>query len=270
VSADNRIRKALTIAGSDPSGGAGIQADLKTFSQLNVYGMAVIAALTAQNTLGVAGVVGVDPVFVAQQLDSVLSDITPDATKTGMLLTAGVIEAVAEKVKEYKVANLVVDPVLMSTTGAHLMQPEALTALRQSLLPLTTLITPNLHEASVLTGEPVTTIAEMERSARQICEMGPQYVLIKGGHLQGDAIDVLFNGDSFLQFRSPRVVTRHTHGTGCVLSASIAGHLALGRSITVAIELAKDLVTDALKHAVEIGSGAGPCSPLSFGGSSGG
>jgi hydroxymethylpyrimidine/phosphomethylpyrimidine kinase len=182
VSADSPLRKALTIAGSDPSGGAGIQADLKTFSQLNVYGMAVIAALTAQNTLGVAGVVGVDPVFVAQQLDSVLSDITPDATKTGMLLTAGVIEAVAEKVKEYKVANLVVDPVLMSTTGARLMQPEALTALRQFLLPLTTLITPNLHEASVLTGEPVTTIADMERSARQICQMGPQYVLIKGGH----------------------------------------------------------------------------------------
>jgi hydroxymethylpyrimidine/phosphomethylpyrimidine kinase len=265
VCAASHIKKALTIAGSDPSGGAGVQSDLKTFSQLRLYGMTVVTALTAQNTHGVSGVAEVDPAFVALQLDSVLSDITPEATKTGMLWTAAVVEVVAQKVKEYQIKNLVVDPVLISTTGTRLMQADALAVLRNNLMPLATLVTPNLDEASALTSAPVVSIADMERSARQIYEMGPQYVLIKGGHLQGDAIDILFNGSSFLQFRSSRVVTKNTHGTGCVLSASIAAYLALGASVNEAVQLGKQFVTEALRNASEIGSGAGPCDPLSLG-----
>ena len=220
------VKTALTIAGSDPSGGAGIQADLKTFSRLRVYGMAVVAAMTAQNSLGVSAVAEVAPDFVGQQLDALLADIRPDATKTGMLLSAGVIEIVAEKLKQYGTRNLVIDPVMMSTSGATLMNPDAITVFRRTLLPLASLITPNTDEAGALTGKTIRTVRDMEEAAMEIHDAGAAHVLIKGGHVKADvATDVLFDGKEFSKFQSSRIATRNTHGTGCVLSASIAAYL---------------------------------------------
>jgi len=261
------VKTALTIAGSDPSGGAGIQADLKTFSRLRVHGMAVIAAMTAQNTLGVSAVAEVAPDFVGQQLDAVLTDIRPDAIKTGMLLTAGVIEIVAQKLKQYAIANLVVDPVMISTSGATLMHPDAITVFRQTLLPLAVLITPNTHEAGTLTGKTIRTVRDMEEAAVQVHEMGAAHVLIKGGHVKAeDATDVFFDGQEFSKFQSARIATGDTHGTGCVLSASIAAHLALGKTVKEAVGCGKEFVTNAIRNALRIGHGAGPCNPLSLGG----
>jgi hydroxymethylpyrimidine/phosphomethylpyrimidine kinase len=261
----NPIKTVLTIAGSDPSGGAGIQADLKTFSQLRVYGMAVIAAMTAQNTLGVSAVSEVPLEFVAEQLDSVLTDIPPDSAKTGMLLTAGVIDVVAHKIKQYRLPNLVVDPVMIATSGAALMQTDAKDVFRRSLLPLAFLLTPNLNEACQLTGRAIQNLQDMQTAAREIHEMGARHVLIKGGHLEGDeAADVFFDGQDFLHFRSSRIATRHTHGTGCVLSASITAFLAKGEEIKEAVRLGKDFVTAAIQNALAIGNGSGPCDPLAL------
>lgn len=263
MSAASQVKKALTVAGSDPSGGAGIQADLKTFSRLNVYGMAVIAALTAQNTLGVSGIAEVSPEFVAQQLDAVLSDIPPDATKTGMLLTVAVIEIVAQKAKQYGIVNLVVDPVMVSTSGAALLNSDALGTFRRALLPLAFLITPNTEEARTLTGKTIQTVEDMEEAALQIHGMGAQNVLIKGGHAAiDDATDVLFNGQDFVHFRSARITARDTHGTGCVLSAAITAHLAAGNTVHEAVQLGKECVTNSIKHGLRIGTGTGPCDPL--------
>jgi hydroxymethylpyrimidine/phosphomethylpyrimidine kinase len=229
--------------------------------------MAVIAAMTAQNTLGVSAAAEVAPEFVAQQLDAVFTDIPPDAVKTGMLLTSAVIETVAETLKRYGVRNLVVDPVMISTSGACLMKPDAITAFREALLPLASLVTPNLEEAGVLAGKAPRTLSEMERAAVRVHELSGSSVLIKGGHLEGEqATDVLFNGKDFQHFRQPRVDTRHTHGTGCVLSASIAVYLALGESMAKAVMLGKDFVTKAIRNSLQIGSGIGPCDPLSLGG----
>jgi hydroxymethylpyrimidine/phosphomethylpyrimidine kinase len=261
------VKTALTIAGSDPSGGAGIQADLKTFSRLRVYGMAVVAAMTAQNSLGVSAVAEVAPDFVGQQLDALLADIRPDATKTGMLLSAGVIEVVAEKLKQYGTRNLVIDPVMMSTSGATLMNPDAITVFRRMLLPLASLITPNTDEAGALTGKTIRTVRDMEEAAMEIHDAGAARVLIKGGHVKADvAMDVLFDGKEFSKFQSSRIATRNTHGTGCVLSASIAAYLALGESVKKAVGLGKEFVTAAIRNALQIGHGAGPCDPLSLGG----
>jgi hydroxymethylpyrimidine/phosphomethylpyrimidine kinase len=261
------VKTALTIAGSDPSGGAGIQADLKTFSRLRVYGMAVVAAMTAQNSLGVSAVAEVAPDFVGQQLDALLADIRPDATKTGMLLSAGVIEVVAEKLQQYGTRNLVIDPVMMSTSGATLMNPDAITVFRRTLLPLASLITPNTDEAGALTGKTISTVHDMEEAAMEIHDAGAAHVLIKGGHVKADvAMDVLFDGKEFSKFQSSRIATRNTHGTGCVLSASIAAYLALGESVKKAVGLGKEFVTAAIRNALQIGHGAGPCDPLSLGG----
>jgi len=265
VSRVNRVKTALTIAGSDPSGGAGIQADIKTFSRLRVYGMAVVAAMTAQNTRGVAAVSEVAPDFVAQQLEAVFSDIRPDAVKTGMLLTSGVIESVGQKLKEYGTSNLVVDPVMISTSGATLMQPDAMTSFRRVILPLAFLVTPNIHEAMALTGRTIRSMAQMEEAAVHIHGTGPRNVLIKGGHAEdADATDVLFDGKTFLKFRAPRIPTRNTHGTGCVFSAAITAYLASGEPIQEAVRLAKEFVTNAIGQALQIGSGAAPCDPLSL------
>src|SRR5207253_11487245 len=183
---------ALTIAGSDPSGGAGIQADLKTFSRLRVYGMSVITALTAQNTTGVESIMEIPPEFVARQLDAVLTDIHVDAAKTGMLLTAGIVDVVAQKVREHQIRNLVIDPVMISTSGTPLLGSDAVTVFRRNLLPLALLVTPNTEEARILTGTSIATIADMEEAALKIHGMGPRFVLIKGGHLPGDEVtDVL-------------------------------------------------------------------------------
>jgi hydroxymethylpyrimidine/phosphomethylpyrimidine kinase len=256
------IAKALTIAGSDPSGGAGIQADLKTFSRLRVYGMAVIAALTAQNTTGVSDAMEVAPEFVRKQLDSLLTDIPPDAAKTGMLLTASIVEVVANKVREYGLTKLVIDPVMLASSGASLLSPDARTTFRKELLPLALLITPNLEEAQSLTGKQIWTVDDMEEAALQIHGMGARHVLVKGGHLKGDATDVFFDGREFSHLRSERIAARNTHGTGCVLSAAITGYLALGKSLSDAVRLGKDFVTQAIRNGLKLGSGNGPCDPL--------
>lgn len=258
----SEIKKVLTIAGSDCSGGAGIQADLKTFSRLRVYGMSVITALTAQNTAGVSEVMEVPSGFVARQLDAVLTDLPPDAAKTGMLLSAAIVETVAAKVKEHKLAKLVVDPVMVSKSGVPLLNPDAVDILRRALVPLSLLVAPNTEEAGKLTGKSIRSVDDMEEAALKIHAMGARYVLIKGGHLEGDAIDLLFDGKDFSHFRSERVSTRDSHGTGCVLSAAITAYLALGKNVTEAVQLGKDFVTEAIKKGLRIGSGRGPCDPL--------
>ena len=260
------VKIALTIAGSDPSGGAGIQADLKTFSRLRVYGMAVITSLTAQNTLGVTEVAEIATDFLESQLDAVLSDITPDATKTGMLLTAPATEVVARKIHQYRIRNVVVDPVMVSTSGATLLSPEAVNTIRRVLLPLAHLVTPNLDEARVLTGKPIDNFEDMEEAALQIHGMGVSNVLIKGGHAEGSEItDLFFDGNDFAQLRCTRIEAR-THGTGCVLSAAIAAHLALGRTTLEAVRLGKDFITEAIRNGLAIGRGTGPCDPLELNG----
>jgi hydroxymethylpyrimidine/phosphomethylpyrimidine kinase len=253
---------ALTIAGSDSSGGAGIQADLKTFSALKVYGMSVIAALTAQNTTGVSGVMEVDSAFVALQIDTVVTDLRPDAVKTGMLSNAAIIESVAAKLRDHRLTSLVVDPVMVAKSGAALLRAEAMGALRESLLPLALIVTPNTEEAEVLTGATVRNLREMETAAGKIHAMGSRNVLIKGGHLEGDAIDVFFDGNRFETLRQERISTKDSHGTGCVLSAAITAHLALGKSVEEAVRLGKAFVTDAIRHGLRIGGGHGPCDPL--------
>jgi len=262
---EKQVPVALTIAGSDPSGGAGIQSDLKTFSRLRVYGMAVIAALTAQNTTGVWSVEGIDSEFLAKQLDAVLSDIPPGAAKTGMLLTKEAVEIVAQKVRQYRLMNFVVDPVMVSTSGSILLNSDAMLSFRRTLLPLAFLITPNLAEAQALTGKTVETVEEMEQAALEIHGLGAMNVLIKGGHGKGDeATDVFFDGKDFVHFRSPRIRTSHTHGTGCVLSAAITAHLALGNQVQDAVKLGKNFVSEAIRNGLAIGRGTGPCDPLSL------
>jgi len=259
------VKTALTIAGSDSIGGAGIQADLKTFSRLQVYGMSVITALTAQNTAVVSSVMDLPPDFVQQQLDAVLSDIPPDAVKTGMLLNAAIIEVVASKIREYGLTKVVVDPVMFATSGAELLGHDAIGVLRRVLLPLALVITPNVSEAQFLTGREIRTTDDMEEAALQIQAMGARYVLIKGGHIEGDATDVLFDGKEFSRLHAERIPARDSHGTGCVLSAAIAAHLALGRPVKEAVELSKQFVTEAIRNGLRIGRGQGPCDPLGLG-----
>ena len=256
------IHTVLTIAGSDPSGGAGIQADLKTFSALNVYGMAVIASLTAQNTTGVREVMAIPADFVRAQLDAVLSDIPPDALKTGMLGDADIVDAVAEKIREYGVQHVVVDPVLVSTSGTRLLEVAGIDRLKRVLLPFAELITPNLAEASELAGIPIRNVAEMEEAARRIHQMGARNVLVKGGHLDGDAIDIFFDGSMIAPLKSERIATTDLHGTGCVLSAAIAANLALGNSLGESVTLAKAFVTASIQGSLRLGKGSGPLNPL--------
>lgn len=256
------IRRALTIAGSDSGGGAGIQADLKTFSALGVFGMTAVTALTAQNTTGVFGIVEMSPDFVAQQIDAVVTDIGVDAAKTGMLSSAGIIAAVADRVRHHRIPNLVVDPVMIAKSGAPLLRPEAMDALKTILLPLATVVTPNLHEARALTGKEITTVADMEDAARRIRNLGPRYVVVKGGHLEGDAVDVLYDGEVFTHLKEPRVPTHNTHGTGCVFSAAIAAELAKDRTVHDAVRVAKRFISDAIRAAVPVGHGHGPANPM--------
>jgi len=259
------VKTALTIAGSDPSGGAGIQADLKTFSRLGVYGMSVITALTAQNTTGVESIMEIPPEFVARQLDAVLTDIQVDAAKTGMLLTQGIVEVVAQKLRQYQIRHLVVDPVIASTSGTPLLSRDAISAFCRNLLPLALVITPNIDEARMLTGKAITTVADMEEAALQVHGMGARAVLIKGGHMAGDEVtDVLFDGTDFSHFQSSRIHSRDTHGTGCVLSAAITGEIAAGKGIREAVQAARECVIAAIRHGLRIGHGAGPCDPLAL------
>jgi hydroxymethylpyrimidine/phosphomethylpyrimidine kinase len=204
----------LTIAGSDSGGGAGIQADLKTFAAFGVFGMTAITALTAQNTTGVYGVVEIAPEFVAQQIEVVVTDIGVDAVKTGMLANAVIIEAVAAKVKEHDLQPLVIDPVMISKSGAPLLKSDAVNALKTQLLPFATVVTPNLHEAQVITGRTLTNVEQMRDAARAIYDLGARHVVIKGGHLEGAAVDALFDGNEFIELHSERLTNPSTHGTG--------------------------------------------------------
>jgi hydroxymethylpyrimidine/phosphomethylpyrimidine kinase len=251
------VPKALTIAGSDSGGGAGIQADLKTFSAFRVFGMSVITAVTAQNSVGVQGVENLPPAFVAQQLRSVLSDLGADAAKCGMLSTAPIIEAVAATLAEHPVAKLVVDPVMVAKSGDPLLRPDARQALVSRILPLALVVTPNLPEAEALAGMRVEKRSDMEEAARRIHALGPRYVLVKGGHLKGEALDLLWNGRELTAFSAPRVESPNTHGTGCTFSAAITAELARGQALGDAVRAAKAYVTQAIREGFTLGRGVG-------------
>jgi hydroxymethylpyrimidine/phosphomethylpyrimidine kinase len=251
------IPKALTIAGSDSGGGAGIQADLKTFSAFRVFGMSVLTAVTAQNSVGVQGVENLPPAFVAQQLRSVLDDFGTDAAKCGMLSTAGIIDAIADVLADHRIEKLVVDPVMVAKSGDPLLQADARTALADRILPLALVVTPNLPEAEVLAGMRVVEPEDMEEAARRIHVMGPRYVLVKGGHLKGDATDLLWNGREFTRFTAARVDSANTHGTGCTFSAAIAAGLARRQPLADAAREAKAYVTAAIREGFRPGRGVG-------------
>lgn len=254
-----RIPSVLTIAGSDSSGGAGIQADLKTYAALGVYGMSAITALTAQNTTGVTGIHEVPPEFVAQQIDAVVKDIRPDVVKTGMLSSAPIIEVVAAKVRAHALGRLVVDPVMVAKSGDRLLRNDAVRALRERLLPLSEVITPNVPEAEDIAGRELKTDDDMREAAREIVRMGARSVVMKGGHREGDeAIDLLYDGQSFHEFRGPRIATTSDHGTGCTFASAIAAFLARGEAVPDAVRLAKEYLTEALRHAYPVGHGRGP------------
>jgi hydroxymethylpyrimidine/phosphomethylpyrimidine kinase len=263
---DNRVPVALTIAGSDPSGGAGIQADLKTFTALGVYGASVITALTAQNTRGVTGVFGIPSDFISQQIDAVASDLNIRAVKTGMLGDVATVVAVAAGVTRQGFKTVVVDPVMVATSGDVLLAPDAVDAVRGLLVPMASLITPNLHEAAKLLDENIaTSVSEMEIQGRLLLDLGPRAVLMKGGHATGnEAIDVLITRDRVRHFSAPRVETRNTHGTGCTLSAAIVAYLVLGLQLEDAAGEAKRFLTGALVAAKDqtLGAGAGPVDHL--------
>ena len=257
--------RALTIAGSDSGGGAGIQADLKTFQALGVFGMSAITAVTVQNTKGVSGYEELTPDTVADQVRAVVTDIGVDAAKTGMLASASIARAVAQTLRELRVPNLVVDPVSVSKHGHPLLAEDAVGALRSEILPLATLVTPNLPEAALLAGFPVQTRGEMERAGVAILELGATAVLVKGGHLEGgEATDLLVTAEGTEAIEGERIDTPHTHGTGCVLSAAIAAHLARGDDLETSVRAGKAFVTEAIRAHLEIGHGIGPVNP-SFG-----
>ena len=250
------IPTALSIAGSDPSGGAGIQADLKTFHQHKVYGMAVITLLTAQNTRGVQTVYVMKPVQVIRQLESVLADMPPQAAKTGALGDEKVLRAVAGCARKFRFP-LVVDPVMVSKHGAPLLKRNAIRVFIKELMPYAVLVTPNLCEAEVLSGIKVRSLESMEKAARIIAGFGPQAVLVKGGHLQGEAVDLLFRRGQIQVFKAPRIRTRHTHGTGCTYSAAITAELAKGKDLFSAITSAKKFITRAIRTNPGLGHGMG-------------
>ena len=252
------MKKLLTIAGSDSSGGAGIQADIKTFSAHGVFGMSVITAVTAQNTQGVFAVQDIDTVVIAKQIEAIFDDIEVDGVKIGMVSQTPTIEIIAQQLRKYKPSNIVVDPVMVSKSGFHLLNPDAEVTLIKELLPLATIATPNIPEAEVITKMPITTLKHMEKAAELIFQMGAKNVLLKGGHLDGESTDILFDGQDFFYFPSPRIATKNTHGTGCTLSSSLAANLALGYGINEAVKLSKEYITIAILHSLSIGKGVGP------------
>ncbi|MGA2196703.1 MAG: bifunctional hydroxymethylpyrimidine kinase/phosphomethylpyrimidine kinase [Bryobacteraceae bacterium] len=257
---------ALTIAGSDPSGGAGLQADLKTFHQFGVYGEAVVTLVTVQNSLRVSRVEVLPLDLVLEQIRAVVEDMPPDAAKTGALGSAEMVEAVARAAAEFGFP-LVVDPVMVSKHGLPLLPEAAVHAIRQHLLPRAALVTPNIPEAEALTGIPIRTLDDMRRAARRICEMGARAALIKGGHTPGeDSTDILFDGAGWRDFPAPRIATRHTHGTGCTFSAAIAAGLARGQALDEAVARAKRFIQEAIRTNPGLGRGAGPVNHFAKGG----
>jgi len=254
----------LTIAGSDSGGGAGIQADLKTATVLGCYGLSVITALTAQNTRGVQGIHEPPLEFIALQFDSVLSDIGADAAKTGMLANPGVVALVASKLKAYQVPNLVVDPVMVAQSGDALVTSDTREALIRELIPLAAVITPNRPEAEVLLGREIRSARDLGQAARDLYDLGPRAVLIKGGHIEGPALDVLYDGRELREYSAPRFDTPHTHGSGCTYSAAIASHLAMGLALPEAVSRAKAFITAAIRTARPLGQGHGPTNHLAL------
>ncbi len=256
------MKTALTIAGSDSSGGAGIQADIKTMTANGVYAMSAVTALTAQNTTGVYGILESTPEFLASQLDCIFTDIFPDAVKTGMVSSTGLIEVIADKLKQYKAKNIVVDPVMVATSGSRLISQEAVDALKELLLPLATVLTPNIPEAEVLSGLTISGPADMERAAQAIGEAYGCAVLCKGGHDLNDANDLLWRDGTCKWFHGRRIDNPNTHGTGCTLSSAIASNLAKGYDLDTAVERAKAYLSGALAAMLDLGAGQGPMDHL--------
>lgn len=248
----------LTIAGSDCSGGAGIQADLKTFSAHGLFGMSVIVSVVAENTSTVTSVETISNQVIIDQINCVFDDIYPNAVKIGMLPSTDSMEIVANKLKQYKAKNIVVDPVMYAKNGFPLMDVENINTLINTVIPVADLITPNIPEAEKISDMKITSIEDMKQSAKKIIQMGCKAVLVKGGHHIGDAIDVLFDGKEFYTFKTMRIDTKNTHGTGCTLSSAIASNLALGKDVNTSVKLAKDYVTTAIKHSLSLGKGCGP------------
>lgn len=256
----NKTYKALTIAGSDSGGGAGIQADLKTFQELEVFGMSALTAVTAQNTLGVHGVYPLSVEAVNQQIQAIGQDMGTDAVKTGMLFSSEIIEAVAQQIKHFAWKNVVVDPVMIAKGGAPLLQSSAVAALKKHLLPLATVITPNIPEAEVLTGLTLKSLEDWKKAAQYLWQLGVSQVVIKGGHSEGetDVVDLLYDGQEFTEFKSKRIHTQNTHGTGCTFAAAVAAELAKGKGVKEAVQVAKDFIQAAIENQIEVGHGHGP------------
>lgn len=252
------MKTALTIAGSDSSGGAGIQADLKTMTCNGVFGMSAVTALTAQNTTGVTAIMEVTPEFLREEIKDVVTDIFPDAVKTGMVSSSSLIEVIAKSIKDYDLKNIVVDPVMVATSGAKLISDDAVETLEKKLLPLATVITPNIPEGEVLSGQKITSEKEMEDAARVINKKYHCAVLLKGGHSLNDANDYLFDGDSGTWFYGKRIDNPNTHGTGCTLSSAIASNLAKGENLKDSVKKAKDYLSGALGAMLNLGKGSGP------------
>jgi len=252
------IPRALTIAGSDSGGGAGIQADLKTFAALGVYGMSAITAVTAQNTVGVKAVAELDPTLVSQQIQAVVVDIGVDAVKCGMLANTGIIRQVALDLANLQLSNVVVDPVMVAKSGDRLLRDDAIDTLINTILPMALVVTPNLQEAAALTGREVSTTKHMKDAALQIHAFGPRHVVIKGGHLPDNPMDILYDGRTFIEYPGERLDTPHTHGTGCTFSSAIAAGLARGLQVAEAVQQAKDFVAKAIRQGLPLGRGHGP------------
>lgn len=252
------MRTALSIAGSDSSGGAGIQADIKTMTANGVYAMTAITALTAQNTTGVTGIMEVTPEFLAQQLDSIFTDIRPDAVKIGMVSSSALIQVIAEKLKEYKAENIVVDPVMVATSGSKLISDDAIETLKTCLMPLSSILTPNIPEAEVLAEMKVETEEEMILAAKKISETFHCAVLCKGGHQLNDTNDLLYRDGEYKWFHGKRIQNPNTHGTGCTLSSAIASNLAKEYSMDESVKRAKDYISEALEAMLDLGKGSGP------------
>lgn len=252
------MKRVLTIAGSDCSGGAGIQADIKTMSAHGVFAMSVIVSVVAENTARVIGIQDISPDMIEKQMDAVYEDIGTDAVKIGMLSTPACMRAVAKKLREYKPENIVIDPVMYAKNGCPLMDPSSISTFKAVVLPLADLLTPNIPEAEEITGAKIETLDDMKAAALKIHEMGCHAVLVKGGHYVGDASDVLFDGEVFHFFTTKRIYTKNTHGTGCTLSSAIASNLANGLPMAEAVRRAKEYVTVAIEHALELGKGCGP------------
>ena len=252
------MKKALTIAGSDSGGGAGIQADLKTFAAHGVFGMSVITAITAQNSLGVLAVQDIRPDIIGKQIEAIFTDMGTDAVKVGMVSQPETIRTIADGLRKYAAPLVVVDPVMVSKSGYHLLQPAAEAVLIQELLPLADVVTPNIPEAEAIVKRPIHTLADMEEAARAIHALGAKNVLLKGGHREEDATDILFDGQTCQRLTAARVPTKNTHGTGCTLSSAIAANLAKGLAVAAAVVEAKRYITVAIEHALSIGKGVGP------------